>query len=454
MRHPFNLWLEAQELDVSSRTLFDEALRCYSVEAYRASLVFSYLGLLRTVAYRLMVSEAPVGFPIPSWEKIQRELRDDQLWEPTAFDSLMVERPASLFLIGADLRQELAYWRARRNDAAHAKSNEISAPHVEAFWLFVRSAFRKLIVAGGRNGLLERIRRHLDPSCTPKGADMFPLIAEIPQAVHRQDLRDFFCDLLVVTEDRDPGKGLRTGGPELTEEGDLVFRLILRLNDDHLLEAVAEELRSEKSLLIAALLGTPQVSALFARDKAFVRKLWHDLLPLKAQEMFHPIRQSLGVIVYMLRNGIIPDSEAHEALAHVVGKIEDWYPHEEYSDELLEALAPFGFWEAVHERAADYDPKVAWLAGNLWLSVESLSHVPLDARLARAFASLVPEGTTWDESYVYDSNFSESEDAWDFAMNFSSHPEWREELVRVSEADGIDIARLLSLIDQIGATSI
>ncbi len=188
---------------MSSRALFNEALLCYSAGAYRAAVVFSYLGLLRLVAHRLMASSPPVGFPEALWQQVQRDLREDQKWETTAYDNLIRSKPASLFLIGDELRAEVSYWRARRNDAAHARTNEIAAPHVESLWLFVRSNARKLVVAGGREGLLERFKRHLDPSYSPRGADMFPLVAEIPQAVRSQEFLDFLRDVLMVTGDID-----------------------------------------------------------------------------------------------------------------------------------------------------------------------------------------------------------------------------------------------------------
>jgi len=89
MRHPFGAWLEAEDLDVSSRALFNEALLCYSAGAYRAALVFSYLGLLRLVGHRLMASLPPSGFPEALWQQVQRDLREDQKWETTAYDNLV-----------------------------------------------------------------------------------------------------------------------------------------------------------------------------------------------------------------------------------------------------------------------------------------------------------------------------------------------------------------------------
>ena len=186
MKIPFRTWLEDQEIDEASRALFEEGILCYSVGAYRAALVFSYLGLLRSVAHRLMNSSRPVNFPQNLWDQIQERVREDLTWEREVYESLHRSKQASLFLIDEDLRIQLQYWRNLRNDAAHARTNEIGAPHAESFWLFVRSNLGKFIVAGGRTGLYERFRRHFDPSYTAKDKNFWHLAQEIPQAVRNR----------------------------------------------------------------------------------------------------------------------------------------------------------------------------------------------------------------------------------------------------------------------------
>lgn len=450
MRHPFQAWLDVQDIDEASRDLFGEAIVCYSADACRAALVFSYLGLLRSVAYRLMTGTRPVDFPQGFWDKIQSRVREDLTWEDTTFDSIILTKPKPLFLIDDDLREQLRYWRSRRNDAAHARTNEIAAAHVETIWLFVRSNLAKLIVAGGRTGLFERFRRHFDPSFTPPSSEFLHLVREIPVAVRSQEYRDFIRDVLKLTGDIDDGSGYVDDLPDLTTDGNLLLRYIDSIKDERLGQAVVDELRSDQRLLIGALLGSPNLSLSFSRDGAFVRKLWRDLLPFETvfnPRYFAPISESLGVVAFMLRNYLIPESQRDEAVNHILGKLYEGYPHPDYSDEVLDSLAPFGFWEAVHRHAFGHYGKVDWLSRNIALGVEYLSRFPVDSEVARGFAALAPEEPEEGDVYLQNSKFYEPEDAYDLRFYFAAHPDKLEELIRVARENDIDISHFFGIVD-------
>ncbi|HEV7785046.1 MAG TPA: hypothetical protein VGQ28_06890, partial [Thermoanaerobaculia bacterium] len=143
MNIPFRAWLLEQGIDTHSQSLFNEALLCYQVSAYRAALVFSYLGFLRILVQRLITAHPPESFPKAMWDALQKRIRDDNSWEGATFEAATRSQPDSIFLVDDDIRQQLQYWRGRRNDAAHSKGNEISYAHVESLWLFIRSNLGK-----------------------------------------------------------------------------------------------------------------------------------------------------------------------------------------------------------------------------------------------------------------------------------------------------------------------
>lgn len=453
MRHPFRAWLEDQPINEAARALFDEGIICYSAGAYRAALVFSYIGFLRTVAHRLMIATRPINVPETLWNQIQTRVREDLTWEDTTYDSLQRQQPASLFLLDEDLRNQLQYWRGRRNDAAHARTNEIAAVHVESFWLFVRSNLSRIIVSGGRIGLFERFRRHFDPGYTPPEADFSHLVREIPQSVRPQEYRDFLRDLLQLTGDIETPEMPVDEYPDLTKRGTLLLRHIDSLQDQHLREAVADELRQDQRLLIGALLNIPSLTLYFAREGAvasFMRKLWRDLLPFERDQYYHPhpISRSLGVVAFMLRNSLIPAQQREEALNHILDKLFEGYPHGEYSDEVLDELAPFGFWEAVHHRAFAQGWNGWWLSRNIILGIEYLTRFPVDVHVARAFAALVPEESEEGDAYLQKAKFYEPEDAYDLRyFYFREHPDKLEELAKVARENDIDITHFLRLMD-------
>jgi hypothetical protein len=148
----------------------------------------------------------------------------------------------------------------------------------------------------------------------------------------------------------------------------------------------------------------------------------------------------------MLRNSLIPEQQREECLNHILDKLHEGYPHDDYSDKVLDDLAPFGFWEAVYRHAfTRYSPD--WLAKNLRLGVEYLTRFPVDANVARAFAALVPEEPKKGDVYLPNTNFYEPEDAYDL-MNFyfTDHLDKLEELERVTRENNIDISHFVRLM--------
>jgi hypothetical protein len=442
-------------LDEASRILFEEALLCYAIGAYRAALVFSYLGVLRSVAHRLSNSTRPSNCKEKLWNNIQAKLREDADWEVAAFESLLKVQPASLFLLDEDIRQQFTYWRGRRNDAAHDRTNEISAPHVESLWMFFRSNYMKLIVAGGREGLLERFRRHFDESYTPPGADISSLVAEIPVAVRVQEYGDFLLQLLALTEGGswqvassepiEQGSEDEEDFVELSEKGEQLLRTIQKLDNPRVLQALRDKLRDDSRLLLGVLLSSPSFASLFEGNHNFIRRLWHYWLPLRRRQYFtYPISRSLGVLAYMLRSELIPKAQHGDAIRRSFSRIVDFYPHQQYDDDVLDALAPFGFWEVV--RREGFGQRGHWLPNNIWLGVEYLLRHEVDKDVARAFADLVPEGTEVDDSYLRGSNFDEPENAYDLRHFFELNSGKLDEIERVAGAHNIEIDRFLHVM--------
>jgi hypothetical protein len=438
LRHPFRWWIEQQEIAEPALALFDEGMICYAAGAYRAAVVFSYLGILRAVAHKLMVAQRPSEFPENFWGELQRKVREDGTWEGTIFDAMMMERPASIFLIDDDLRQQLRYWRGRRNDAAHARTNEIDAPHVEALWLFAKSNLPRLIVAGSRAGLHERFRRHFDPSYTQPGADFAHLVTEIPVALRAVEYTDFLRDIFTLTYDAGEESGEY---PDMSSEGGNLVEHILGLNNEKLSWSLTGFLDSDQRLLLGAILRVPRLTTHYYGRGSFIRKLWHDLLPFQKQHWFDPINRSLGVVAFMLRNGMIPESQRDEAFKHIIEKIHEGYFHSDYTDEVMDALTPHGFWEAVRQYGFGWgNPQ--WVAKNLSLAVEYLARYPVDRQVASSFAQLVPPGTNLDDGYLHGSNFYEPEDAFNLRVGyFYKNPHKLEEIVRVARENDIDISR-------------
>src|SRR5690625_3673250 len=194
-------WLRNQNFDEESLKLFDESIICYKADAYRAGLLFSYLGTQSVIKSRIFEAECPDGVAEFFWNDINKDLLNDDKWETTVWLALTSKKHGEIFKIGdAHLKTQLEYWRGIRNDCAHAKDNEIIAAHIESYWAFIRSNLPKLVVSGGKDSIINRIRRHFDPKYTPPKADPSPIIKDIVVGVKEEDLTEVFEELVELTK--------------------------------------------------------------------------------------------------------------------------------------------------------------------------------------------------------------------------------------------------------------
>ncbi|HVF60061.1 MAG TPA: hypothetical protein VNJ70_09665 [Thermoanaerobaculia bacterium] len=435
MNLPFRNWILTQRLDPTSLSLYEEAFLAYKVGAYRASLVFSYLALLRALAQRVMTAQKPQRIPQRLWDSLQARVRDENTWESATFDAVIRVQPDSVFLVDDDLRLQLKYWRSLRNAAAHARDALIDYPHVETLWLFIRSNLAKLVVNGGREGLLERFRRHFDQAYTAPGMDFSPLVAEIPEAIRPTDFQVFIREVLTVAGILENVTDRR---PELGEDGERLVDSLLSLDNNLLTEAFLGELRSNEDLFLAALSYRPNLILFFSDERDLIRNLWYSSLPVVTDSMrgLFPIVSSLRILAVMLRNQLIPAEEQREALQHVLGRTRDESPHyTRYPEDLLAELEPFGFFEAVYHHAF-CQPSVTWAASNFPLTLEYTDRYPVDRSVADTYCHLFPEETPEDSEYAVTA-LQEPEDASNLYYFFSQRPDLLNEILRIAHESGL-----------------
>lgn len=202
MKTRFEKWFENYEFPGDAKTLFKESVLCYKISAYRASFIMSYLGIQTVLRERLLNSHnKPNNIPQNMWEKKLEELNDDNAWDNTVFDLVNRTKPDNPFLITDDIRVQYSYWRTIRNDCAHAKSNIVSYPHVEALWLFIESNLNKFVVNGGTAGLFEKIKMHYDTKYTPPNTNVLPIVKEIPHAMTKAEIPLFLKEVDDYFED-------------------------------------------------------------------------------------------------------------------------------------------------------------------------------------------------------------------------------------------------------------
>lgn len=199
MKLPFEAWVEKQNFKHNIKVLFDESIICYKAKAYRAALLFSYLGFTKILQNRILTSSNPENYEEREWtEYVQASLRKPDNWDLSLFKFTQQKgtsaSPKVIFDIPDELREQIKYWKNRRNECAHAKDEPIDYFHVESFWLFLQTHLPKLVVGSGFDSMLLKIDEHFDTFITPVTESHLNIVSEIGRAVISEKLLSFFVE--------------------------------------------------------------------------------------------------------------------------------------------------------------------------------------------------------------------------------------------------------------------
>jgi hypothetical protein len=307
MKIKFQDWIESNHFSEDADHLLESSVVCYKSGAYSASLLMAYLGFLVVLKERLMQALKPALFPQNTWDTMIRNLQNENQWEEALVkalnrqeirDSAKVKIQDPVFVIHQNIKDQITYWRGRRNDCAHHRDNAIRESHVESFWSFLEGNLWKITVEGGRATLINKFTRHYDSRYTPAGADVMPLIGEIKHAVEKSEMQDFWESLFAVTNNL----------MDYEEEVGLI-RKILSLNDVELTASLIKYISAQQNLLYGCINEFPSLLIHLNWDGPTVRNFWKTKLL--------PMRNVIGVFATMLRNSLIPTDEINDAMQHV-----------------------------------------------------------------------------------------------------------------------------------------
>lgn len=367
-------WLIETNLPQEAIIAFNEAVRCYKAGAYRAALLFSYLGWGLSLRIRILTAQCPAGISSSLWAGISVRLRNEDKWDNEVFECTQKLNPAPIFEVSDDLRRQVRYWRDRRNDCAHFKVNEIGSPYVETFWQFLRSNLPKFVPRGSQAALIEEILRFFDPNQTPPGSDIGPIVTLIASSIETPDLVGFFeevVDRLTIT----------VGAARLRRVSELTafFEGILRLSNQQLTVPLTGYLVREYNLLLELLRSNPSRVLIWSGYGTLIRRLWRELL-------FEQGHQDLPVYTALLRNNLVPPPEISEANSWVVRRLNNDVP----TPQDLPILLAAGFVDSFVEHAFgrrmidDFD----WGNRNALTARWYLEHFQITGAIARVICSV------------------------------------------------------------------
>lgn len=309
MELPIEAWAVDNALPDEARVAIAESARCHKAGAYRAALLFGYVAWGLSVRHRLLSATCPNGVPPGRWAKLQTDLQSDDVWDQEVFDSTQTLNPAPIFDVPPDVRQQVRYWKDRRNDCAHYKRNQILAAHVEAFWAFMQSNLGRFVPNGSIADLLARVERHFDPNLTPPGQSIAPIVRMIPSAVAVAELPQLM---------REAQARLRTTVGNLTipriDEQIFFFDAIFASGQADSTNALVDHLVSEQDLFVRFICRHPERILFFNKHPTLIRELWR-------KHLFSSNRADLPTFAALLRNNLIPSGELVEACQRTVSSL-------------------------------------------------------------------------------------------------------------------------------------
>jgi hypothetical protein len=319
MKLKIDEWIESNKFSMTVNVLLKDSSLCYKAGANRASLLFSYLGFLTILKERIINANKPQNYIEGEWNTLIFKINNEDKWEEAVFDSTQQRAKIDhvtkaitrdpIFSIKDDIREQIKYWKNRRNDCAHFKENNIDYYHVESFWAFMESNLSKITVEGGLNTLINKIKDHFNPILTPQNKDFSHLVKDIEHSVEPAKLNEFW-DSFIIPDEWDIS---------LSATRKKFLKECFRISSDIVKESIVKKLKDNIYYMIDFLDSYPELILNFDFSNQEVRKLWS--VEIKKSN------NVIGLYTSLLRNVLIPRDEINDANKAVINQIKDYSPN-------------------------------------------------------------------------------------------------------------------------------
>lgn len=273
------------------RDILNDAIRCYRNGIARPALMLSYIAFIQAVRDNLLKSDMPKGFNEPRWKACMSKLRQENAWDEQVISCIKCRDNPPYFELTDSLRDDVCFWRNRRNDCAHYKDSEITLSHVAAFWVFIMDNYNKFTPIGSLMQSVNDYKRHYNVSITPKGTSTEVIFKRLCLAIKTED------DLLLFLKETDSCM-------EYEEQAQLLHDLLM--DERHKSKVICLLTVKLKRVKMYLALKPADVSVVLGNNPEMTRKFWY--------EDFMLFASCANVYVEMLRAKMIPQGEIKESL--------------------------------------------------------------------------------------------------------------------------------------------
>ncbi|WP_163113997.1 hypothetical protein [Bacillus velezensis] len=401
MNLEFENWIHSQSFTDESLDLIDEAIRCYRIGAYRASFILSYSFFLKILKNRLETCASQQFKPDlvdeRTWRNIIMKLNNDDIWENVVFETTQASEKESkrskYYLISDGLRDDMRYWRRRRNDCAHAKNSVIGNSIVESFWHFIQSHLSKFVINGGREGLLNKIKTHFDPNYTEPGKSASFLIEQIPLVVESFSEIPFFLQEIYSMLKNEITIGFKLKNEESPLRN--FWKEIAFSNNEKLRIGFLNFIKNDWEVFTEFISAFPSKINEFTTDEVFIRNFWKEQF---FEYKYNYTKNFWEIALFLVKN-VIPEGEKDS----FVGKLVNKAPRRYINEHNLRDIKQIGYFTKMKKSlfgTGKFGPPNGYTNAN-YLSgkiIFYLKHGDLDAEIVRELNSLV-SGITFGSFY-------------------------------------------------------
>lgn len=294
----FEQWLNSNRhlLCEDAQALFDDSIRCYKNDIFRAAYLLAYQGVMRHLKEVILFTQAPPkGFTLEEWMDRKRKLGNQDRWDVEVLEAIK-QRPKQdgskdgILTIDDDIRMMFdTQWRILRNECAHHKGGTFMHAHVLTFYAFIQDHLMTISVEGGMRSWLREYEVYLDPAQTPSSEPLGPILEKIEKMVKPNEFPDFIIEVRKLTNHY-----CSINFIDFLKEAFLYCKLAFK-------DFLKDFLNTEYELRNRYIEKNPESVLKLLTDETSIRKFWYSELKF--------FNSSLPILSYMLEGGLIQGND-------------------------------------------------------------------------------------------------------------------------------------------------
>lgn len=298
----FIQWLNSNrnQLCEDAQALFDDSIRCYKNDIFRAAYLLAYQGVMRHLKEVIIQTKMPPkGFTPDEWKDWKHRLKNQDRWDAEVMEAVKL-RPKNdgskdgIFTIKDEIRVVFdCQWRVWRNECAHYKGNTFMQAHVLVFYAFIKDHLLGMSVEGGMRSLLKEFEEYLDPAMTSKNEPVRPLLEKIKTMVKPNEYMEFIIEIRKLT-----GKAFHKSFTDIIEE-------IYQCCEEDFKKGLTDYIKENPDLMNRYIDQHPKAVLRLLTEKNEIRRFWYDQLRF--------LNFPLPVLAYLLEGGYIKEDDKIEA---------------------------------------------------------------------------------------------------------------------------------------------